>query len=81
VPVVACRGAVRPALLLSGLSRVPDSWNRVSECGTARPATWRITIDLLRREGGGPIEEHKDEWYMLTEGSMNFYTAGTVNYQ
>jgi len=39
---------------------------------------WRISIDIFRREGGGPIEEHKDEKYMLTEASMNLYTAGTV---
>ena len=30
---------------------------------------WRISVDIFRREGSGPIEEHKAEKYMLTRGA------------
>jgi hypothetical protein len=39
---------------------------------------WKISIEIFRREGGGPIEEHKAEGYMLSEAGLNYYTGGTV---
>jgi hypothetical protein len=39
---------------------------------------WEIAIKVLRWEGAETIEEHKDEYYMLTTIGANLISAGSV---
>jgi hypothetical protein len=39
---------------------------------------WDISKSVFHSECGNPIEEHRDQGYMLTSGTANGLTAGTV---
>jgi len=39
---------------------------------------WKISLQVFRWEGAGPIEQHRDQRYMLTEASLNLYSYGTL---
>jgi hypothetical protein len=82
LPMIICVVGVLFSGCVRDMADVIDAHERGEGSTKTYPVdydtAWKIAIQVFRWGGGGAIEEHKDEGYMLTMHSGNLVTMGSV---